>query len=139
MTLSQSLRSLLKKPRFDVLTLFVTNRCNARCASCFYWQELNSCVDLLSLEDYRLIAASMPPFEKLLLSGGEPTLEPTLPDVVDLFLTRPEQALVSPPTASRRRSFWSRPVPCSSVTLETAWSSAFRLTDRKPPMTELEG
>jgi MoaA/NifB/PqqE/SkfB family radical SAM enzyme len=96
MTLSQSLRSLLKKPRFDVLTLFVTNRCNARCASCFYWQELNSCVDLLSLEDYRLIAASMPPFEKLLLSGGEPTLEPTLPDVVDLFLTRPEQALVLP-------------------------------------------
>jgi MoaA/NifB/PqqE/SkfB family radical SAM enzyme len=90
------LRNLQRKPRFDVLTLFVTNRCNARCATCFYWQELNTPIPQLTLDEYRTFAASMPPFEKLLLSGGEPTLEPSLPDLVDLFLTRPEQALVLP-------------------------------------------
>ncbi len=96
MDLLTTLRNLRRKPRFDVLTLFVTNRCNARCATCFYWQELNSPIANLSLEEYQAIAASMPPFEKLLLSGGEPTLEPNLPDLVDLFLTRTEQALVLP-------------------------------------------
>ncbi|HNY27041.1 MAG TPA: radical SAM protein [Candidatus Sumerlaeota bacterium] len=96
MDLLPPLRNLRRKPRFDVLTLFVTNRCNARCATCFYWRELNAPIDNLTLEEYRTIATSMPPFEKLLLSGGEPTLEPNLPDLVDLFLTRPEQALVLP-------------------------------------------
>jgi MoaA/NifB/PqqE/SkfB family radical SAM enzyme len=96
MNVLTTLRHLTQKPRFDVLTLFVTNRCNARCATCFYWRELNTPIDNLTIEEYRTLAASMPPFEKLLLSGGEPTLKPNLPDLVDLFLTRPEQALVLP-------------------------------------------
>ena len=40
------------------LIFFITNRCNARCVHCFYWNELNETVDELSLNEIERIAKS---------------------------------------------------------------------------------
>ena len=89
-------KGLMQKPFLKVLTVFITNKCNARCATCFYWQELNTEVKDLTLDEYKTIAEKMPAFNDLLVSGGEPTLAPHLVDMVDLFLQRPEQSLTMP-------------------------------------------
>ncbi len=67
------------------LTFFVTNRCNARCAHCFYWQELNQPGDELSLSEIERIAASLDRPVHLSLTGGEPTLRLDLLDICRVF------------------------------------------------------
>lgn len=68
----------------DTLIFFVTSTCNARCRTCFYWEELNQPHDLSFAEIERL-SATMPKFNEIWLSGGEPTLREELPEVVALF------------------------------------------------------
>jgi MoaA/NifB/PqqE/SkfB family radical SAM enzyme len=68
----------------DTLIFFVTSRCNSKCRTCFYWEELNQDGDL-SLEEIRTLSRTMPRFNELWLSGGEPTLRADLPEVVRLF------------------------------------------------------
>lgn len=71
----------------QVLTFFVTYRCNSRCKTCFYWKNLNNPDEPeLSLEEIRRIAASIPRFSHLLLSGGEPLLRPDLHEIIDTFI-----------------------------------------------------
>lgn len=67
--------------------LFVTSRCNAKCGTCFYWDELNRKGDL-TFEEIRTLSETMPTFHDLLLSGGEPSLREELPEIVKLFYTR---------------------------------------------------
>lgn len=70
-----------------VLTLFVTNLCNARCETCFYWMHLNDAEKTnLSVEQLRQVAATMPQFPALLVSGGEPVMRRDLADVVSVFV-----------------------------------------------------
>jgi MoaA/NifB/PqqE/SkfB family radical SAM enzyme len=76
-----------KSPPLDTLILFVTSRCNARCRTCFYWEELNQEGDLTLAEIDRL-SSTMPPFKEVWLSGGEPTLREELPEIVSLFYDR---------------------------------------------------
>lgn len=68
----------------DTLIFFVTSRCNAKCRTCFYWEELNAADDL-SFEEIARLSATMPKFQEIWLSGGEPTLRPDLVDVIALF------------------------------------------------------
>jgi MoaA/NifB/PqqE/SkfB family radical SAM enzyme len=67
------------------LILFVTGRCNARCATCFYWREMQQEPVELSLEEIERIARPLGPVPTLLLSGGEPTLRADLPEIVATF------------------------------------------------------
>ncbi len=69
------------------LILFVTSRCNARCGTCFYWQELNHEGDL-TFDEMATLSRTMPPFEELWLSGGEPMMRPRLGAIVKLFHDR---------------------------------------------------
>jgi MoaA/NifB/PqqE/SkfB family radical SAM enzyme len=69
----------------DYLILFVTARCNARCATCFYWREMDAAPPELSVEEIRRIAKPIGPLPTLLLSGGEPTLRTDLPEIVAAF------------------------------------------------------
>ena len=65
------------------ITLFVTNRCNARCEHCFYWSELNSGSPELSVEDFgRLFRSIRRPVHTVRLSGGEPFLRADLEEIV---------------------------------------------------------
>jgi len=70
------------------LIYFVTARCNSRCATCFYWQEMECAGRELSSEEIERIAAHLGPLETLLLSGGEPTLRDDLAELVETFFRR---------------------------------------------------
>ncbi len=81
--------SLLKtffSPLPATLTLFVTNRCDARCSMCFYWKELNKKdVDLLTREEYEQIAKKLKHVHALIISGGEPFLRKDLKGIIKAF------------------------------------------------------
>ena len=80
-----TLREALRRPRrLKTLIFFVTSACNAKCRTCFYWQELNQRGDL-TWEEIQMLARTMPPFTDLWLSGGEPMLRPELAAIVGLF------------------------------------------------------
>lgn len=64
---------------YDGVLLDVTRRCNARCSYCF--QHLGEGQDP-SIEDLVARAKVVPVNYPLILSGGEPTLRPDLPEIV---------------------------------------------------------
>lgn len=68
----------------DTLIFFVTSHCNSKCRTCFYWEELNQTGDL-SFDEIRQLSATMPKFNEIWLSGGEPTLREDLVSILELF------------------------------------------------------
>jgi len=62
-------RNLLSRD-LDFVIFFVTSICNAKCAHCFYWHNLNAPDEGFALEDIEKLARSMPQFRTLLISGG---------------------------------------------------------------------
>jgi MoaA/NifB/PqqE/SkfB family radical SAM enzyme len=83
--LYQLLRSTNRKRRLGTVILFVTSRCNARCETCFYWQELNQPGDM-TFDEIARVSATMPQITDLWLSGGEPTLRRDLNEIINLFV-----------------------------------------------------
>lgn len=67
------------------LILFVTDHCNARCGTCFYWQNLNQ-GNALQPEHVRAISASLDRLVWLDISGGEPFLRKDLASICHQFL-----------------------------------------------------
>jgi Fe-coproporphyrin III synthase len=67
-----------------LVIFFITSACNARCRTCFYWEELNRRGDL-TWDEIEKLSRSMPPFSDLWLSGGEPMLRKELPEILHLF------------------------------------------------------
>jgi MoaA/NifB/PqqE/SkfB family radical SAM enzyme len=70
------------------IILYVTQRCNARCAHCFYWKELGAGHDELTLEEYGILAGSFKHPVSLSVTGGEPTLRRDLFEIVEAFARR---------------------------------------------------
>ena len=70
--------------QLDLVILFVTSICNARCRTCFYWLELNRKGDM-SFEELSKLSSTMPEFHDLWISGGEPFLRKDLAKVIQLF------------------------------------------------------
>ena len=72
--------------RPPVLTLFVTNRCNARCQHCFYWQSLDKKKKAeISLDVIKKLSLDLNHLELLMISGGEPFLRDDLVEIVKIF------------------------------------------------------
>ena len=67
------------------LTFFVTTKCNLTCSHCFYWDELNTKKNDLSVEELEQITRTMDPLLFLLFGGGEPFLRRDLADVAEVF------------------------------------------------------
>lgn len=69
------------------LTLYVTNRCNARCSHCFYWQEVAQGVkrepSLIQLE--KIAKTLIDPLSTLSITGGEPFLRDDLVQICQAF------------------------------------------------------
>src|SRR3954462_7869162 len=81
----QLLRSPAREHRLGTLIFFVTSRCNAKCETCFYHEELNRPGDM-SFEQIEKVSRTMPPITDLWLSGGEPTLRHDASEIIDLFV-----------------------------------------------------
>src|SRR5215207_6936888 len=77
------LRSTGRERRLGTVIFFVTSRCNAKCETCFYHEELNRPGDL-TFEQIERVSRTMPGITDLWLSGGEPTLRPEVDDVLSL-------------------------------------------------------
>ncbi|MCB1153350.1 radical SAM protein, partial [bacterium] len=87
-------------PRPVYVTLFVTAKCDARCPHCFYIPRIENskAIEDLSCDEIERIARTMPPFYKLLLSGGEPFLRPDLPRVCRAFADHCDTRQITIPT-----------------------------------------
>src|SRR3990172_6466846 len=77
-------QSLVRKKKLGTVILFVTSVCNAKCRTCFYWEELNQRGDL-TWDEINKLSATMPRFTDLWLSGGEPMLRRELTEIIRLF------------------------------------------------------
>jgi MoaA/NifB/PqqE/SkfB family radical SAM enzyme len=77
--------STRRERRLGTVIFFITSRCNARCQTCFYHEELNRPGDL-TFEEIEKVSRTMPPVTDLWLSGGEPTLRHDASEVIDLFV-----------------------------------------------------
>jgi organic radical activating enzyme len=89
--------SLGRKKKLGTVIFFVTSICNAKCRTCFYWEELNQRGDM-TWDEIRKLAFSMPAFSDLWLSGGEPMLRRELTDIIHLFHTHNGVRWVNLPT-----------------------------------------
>src|ERR1700750_2111056 len=79
------LRSTKRERRLGTVIFFVTSRCNARCETCFYHEELNQPGDM-TFEQIERVSRTMPEVTDLWLSGGEPTLRHDAIEVIRLFV-----------------------------------------------------
>lgn len=69
----------------NFLILYTTSKCNLRCDTCFFHDNLNKFNDL-SLPEYKKIAQSLGKISILLLSGGEPFLNKDLVEICSSFI-----------------------------------------------------
>jgi MoaA/NifB/PqqE/SkfB family radical SAM enzyme len=95
----QWLRGRETLPRY--LILGMTNLCNSKCVTCFYWEHLNVNRHLeMSLEEYDRALADLPSLYSVVLTGGEPTLNKDLPEIARLLYRRHAASNVTMPTNS---------------------------------------
>lgn len=86
-------------PRY--LILGMTNLCNSKCVTCFYWDHLNVNRHLeMSLEEYDRSLADLGALYSVVLTGGEPTLNRDLPAITRLLYGRHDASNVTMPTNS---------------------------------------
>ncbi len=83
--LVQLLRSTNREKRLGTVIFFITSRCNAKCETCFYHEELNRPGDLTFAQIER-VSQTMPAITDLWLSGGEPTLRHDASEIIDMFV-----------------------------------------------------
>lgn len=79
------------------LILFVTNRCNSFCKTCFYWQNLNT-PDELTIDEIKKISSSMDKLVWLAIGGGEPFLRNDLAEICGIFVRTNKVESLSIPT-----------------------------------------
>lgn len=77
-------RALTAPKKLKTVIFFVTSVCNAKCRTCFYWEELNQSGDL-TWDEIQKLSGTMPCFTDLWLSGGEPMLRRELTQIIHLF------------------------------------------------------
>ncbi|HEX8472481.1 MAG TPA: radical SAM protein [Pyrinomonadaceae bacterium] len=83
--LYQLLRSTAREKQLGTVIFFITSRCNAKCETCFYHEELNLPGDL-TFEQIEKTSRTMPAITDLWLSGGEPTLRHDASEIIDTFV-----------------------------------------------------
>ncbi len=70
--------------RLPLLTLYLTERCNSRCVTCDYWRHGRADMDLAAVERLLPSLAGLQT-EVVLISGGEPLINPEWVDIAQLL------------------------------------------------------
>lgn len=82
---SSSFRAMSTKRKLESVFLFVTGRCNAKCTMCFYADDMDKKEKDLTFEEMKKISETAGDFNRLWVSGGEPTLREDLPEILEMF------------------------------------------------------
>jgi MoaA/NifB/PqqE/SkfB family radical SAM enzyme len=91
-------KSLAKNKHKPVhLILFITDHCNAKCGTCFYWQSLNK-GESLKLDQVDRISDAIGELVWLDLSGGEPFLRKDIDQICHRFLRSNKVRFINIPT-----------------------------------------
>jgi MoaA/NifB/PqqE/SkfB family radical SAM enzyme len=77
------------------VTFVVTDRCNAKCKTCFKWRKDQGEIRDSSLDEYRRIVASMGRVFWLTLSGGEVFLREDINDLIEVLCSGLRPSLVT--------------------------------------------
>ncbi|MFP3040435.1 radical SAM protein [Treponema primitia] len=80
-----SFNSMSSKRKLESVFLFTTGKCNAKCAMCFYAGDMEQKAPELSFDEIKKLSESAGDFNRLWLSGGEPTLREELPEIIEMF------------------------------------------------------
>ncbi|MCC8198873.1 MAG: radical SAM protein [Tannerellaceae bacterium] len=80
-----SFQTMSSKRKLESVFLFVTGKCNAKCAMCFYADDMAKKQPDLTFEEIKKISETAGEFNRLWLSGGEPTLREDLPEIIEMF------------------------------------------------------
>ncbi|MBS3063637.1 MAG: radical SAM protein [Candidatus Diapherotrites archaeon] len=67
------------------LIYYVTNRCNAKCHHCFFWDELNVPMNELTLDEIRQITKTLDSLSFLIMTGGEPFMRKDIAELAKAF------------------------------------------------------
>ena len=113
--LYQLLRSTRRDLHLGTVIFFVTSRCNAKCETCFYHEELNRPGDL-SFEQIERVSRTMPPITDL-CSRAASRRSGTTSKIIQTFVATGVRRVIIPPTGSssavydivERRSTITRP------------------------------
>src|SRR3989339_1052849 len=72
--------------KINYAIFFVTARCNAKCKTCFYWQNAdNAGKNELTADEYLSISQKWKNLFHISLTGGEPLLRDDLPEIISHF------------------------------------------------------
>lgn len=105
--------------KLSVVTFFTTTRCNARCETCFYWQNLNNADEqAMGLEEIETVSRSMPQFNHLLFSGGEPVMRKEIVEIGKIF--------------AKNNGLVSIDMPCNGLLTKRVEEVAGRILDEIP-------
>jgi Fe-coproporphyrin III synthase len=78
------LQSVSQLQRLPLATLYLTERCNSRCVTCDYWRHGRVDMDLAAVK--RLLPSLIRLQTRMvLISGGEPLLNPEWPDIAQVL------------------------------------------------------
>jgi MoaA/NifB/PqqE/SkfB family radical SAM enzyme len=90
-------KKIIRKKELEGLFLFVTSKCNSKCRTCFYADDLNQQNDL-TFEQIMRISETAPRFDKLWISGGEPFLRERFTEIIESFYRNNGITTVNLPT-----------------------------------------
>lgn len=93
-----SFRAMSTNRKLESVFLFVTGRCNAKCKMCFYAEDMDKKEKDLTFEEIKKISETAGQFNRLWVSGGEPTLREELPEIIEMFYKNNEIKDVNIPT-----------------------------------------
>ncbi|MDR2972403.1 MAG: radical SAM protein [Bacteroidales bacterium] len=95
---TSSFQKMSMKRKLESVFLFVTGKCNAKCAMCFYADDMDAKKQDLNFDEMKKLSETAGEFNRLWLSGGEPTLRIDLPEIVEMFYKNNKIKDVNMPT-----------------------------------------
>lgn len=95
----KTIKNFANPKALSYLVFFITNKCNASCVHCFYWDNIErGNPNELKLEEIESIAKRMNYLPYLLLSGGEPFLRKDIHQICKLFIEHAGTTYITIPT-----------------------------------------